>query len=76
VDEAVVHKLLDDKAIHGMLRVTIGDKPFTGEIDYHLDDVKHEHKDKPAEATKGDEKPEEKKDAEKPAETTKEPEPK
>jgi hypothetical protein len=45
VDEAAVHDLLDAKMIHGDLKVKIGDKEFSGHVDYHLDDVHHEHKD-------------------------------
>lgn len=49
IDDDIVHTLMDAGMIHGKLRVTIDDKPFSGNVDYHLDDVKHEHKDeKPA----------------------------
>ncbi len=58
IDDKVIHDLLDAKFVHGDLRITIGDKPYTGHLDMHLDEVKHEHKDeakpaadsKPAEA--------------------------
>ena len=68
VDNDVVHALLDAKAIHGSLRVTIGDKPFSGKVDYHLDDMHHDHKDdKPAD--KPADKPKEP-EAAKPADAT------
>ncbi len=64
IDDDVVHSILDAKAIHAKLQVTIGDKPFTGEVDYHLDGIHHEHKDeKPADAPKDGVKPEENKAA-------------
>ena len=58
IDDAIVHDLLEAKFLHGDLRVTIGDTPFSGRIDMHLDEVHHDHKeeakpatgDKPAEA--------------------------
>jgi hypothetical protein len=51
VDEAAVHSLLDAGMIHGNLNVKIGDKPYSGHIDYHLDGVHHDHKDeKPVDA--------------------------
>ncbi len=45
IDDKVIHDLLDAKFVHGDLRITIGDKPYTGHLDMHLDEVKHEHKD-------------------------------
>ena len=45
VDEKLVDAILDAKFLHGDLRIAIGDKPFSGHIDMHLDDVQHEHKD-------------------------------
>jgi len=49
IDDGVVHGLLDAGMIHGQLKLSIEDKPFSGHVDYHLDDVHHEHKDeKPA----------------------------
>ena len=45
VDEAAVHEFLDAKMIHAELAVTIGETPFSGHVDYHLDDIHHEHKD-------------------------------
>ncbi len=50
IDDAIVHDLLDAKFLHGDLRITIGDTPFSGHIDMHLDEVHHDHKDeaKPA----------------------------
>lgn len=56
IDEKLVHDILDAKFLHGDLKITIGDKPYSGHIDMHLDDVHHEHKD---EAKKEDGKPEE-----------------
>lgn len=58
IDDAIVHDLLEAKFLHGDLRITIGDTPFSGHIDLHLDEVHHDHKDevkpaagdKPAEA--------------------------
>ena len=49
VDEDVVHKLMDEGSIHGTLNVSFGDKPYSGEIDYHLEETEHVHKDMPAE---------------------------
>lgn len=60
IDDEVVHTLLDAKFLHAKLKVTIADKPFTGDVDYHLDDVHHDHKDEmPAdkEPKKEDDKP-------------------
>jgi len=51
VDDKIVHELMDAGFIHGVLRVTIGDKPYTGDVDYHLDGD-HDHKDE----AKGDHK--------------------
>jgi hypothetical protein len=49
VDDDVIHALLDAKAIHGTLNLKINDTPYSGKVDYHLDDVHHDHKDdKPA----------------------------
>ena len=45
VDEAAVHSLLDAGMLHGNLNVKIGDKPYSGHIDYHLDGIHHDHKD-------------------------------
>lgn len=45
IDDGVVHDLLDAKFLHGDLRITIGDTPFSGHIDMHLDEVDHDHKD-------------------------------
>jgi hypothetical protein len=51
VDEAAVHSFLDAGMIHGNLSVKIGDKPYSGHVDYHLDGIHHEHKDeKPVDA--------------------------
>lgn len=51
VDEAAVHSLLDAGMLHGNLNVKIGDKPYSGHIDYHLDGIHHEHKaEKPVDA--------------------------
>lgn len=78
-DDAVVHMLMDAKAIHGKLNVTIADKPYTGEIDYHLDDEAHDHKDEKGkpdhkeEAAKPDAAKQEAQ-PDKPAEEVKEPE--
>ncbi len=43
VDDALVHTLLDAGFLHGDLRITIGDKPYLGHIDYHLDGSDHDH---------------------------------
>ena len=80
IDDGVVHALMDAKAIHGKLQVSIGDKPFTGEIDYHIDGSAHDHKDDKGHADHKDEaaKPDAaKKDdhTEKPAEAAKDAEP-
>ena len=45
IDDDVVHALLDAKFIHGQLRITIVGKPYSGEVDYHLDGAPHDHKD-------------------------------
>jgi hypothetical protein len=53
VDNKLVHDLLDAGFLHGELRITIGDKPYLGHIDYHLDGSahdEHEHDDKKDEA--------------------------
>lgn len=47
IDEKLVHDILDAKFLHGKLDIKIGDKPYSGHIDMHLDDVHHEHKDEP-----------------------------
>lgn len=47
IDEKLVHDILDAKFLHGEVRITIGDKPYSGHIDMHLDGVHHEHKDEP-----------------------------
>ena len=69
IDEKLVHDILDAKFLHGEVRLTIGDKPYSGHIDMHLDDVHHEHKD---EVKKDDAKP----DAAKPDEAKKDEDPK
>ena len=68
IDEKLVHDILDAKFLHGDLRITIGDKPYSGHIDMHLDDVHHEHKD---EAKKDDAKPDEAKQHATPSEPEK-----
>ena len=51
VDHDLVHALMEAGFLHGDLRITIGDKPYIGHIDYHLDGSSHdehghdEHKD-------------------------------
>jgi hypothetical protein len=45
VDRDFVHKIMDEGVMHGDLRITIEDKPYRGEIDYHLDGSAHEHHD-------------------------------
>lgn len=57
VDDKIVHDLLDAGFVHGDLRITIGDKPYVGHIDYHLDGSDHDHDEKKDEKPK-DEKPE------------------
>ena len=42
VDHDLVHTLMDTGFLHGDLRITIGDKPYLGHIDYHLDGSSHE----------------------------------
>lgn len=42
VDHDLVHKVMDEGFMHGDLRITIGDKPYNGKIDYHLDGSSHE----------------------------------
>lgn len=78
VDHDVIHAILDSKAIHGKVRVMIDDKPFLGDVDYHLEDAHHDHKDEPEKGHKDEAKPEEKKDPaadkDKPVEAAKEPE--
>lgn len=75
IDDEVVHNILDAKFLHGDLKISIGDKPYSGHIDMHLDgDIHHEHKDEPK---KDEAKPEEKKSEEtKPDDTKKEDAPK
>lgn len=68
IDEKLVHDILDAKFLHGKVQLTIGDKPFSGKIDMHLDDVHHEHK---HEAKKDDAKPDEAKKDEAPPEAEK-----
>lgn len=47
VDDDVVHQLMDAGFVHGDLAITIGDKPYKGHIDYHLDgSVHHDHDEK------------------------------
>ena len=38
IDNEAVHAFMDAGMIHADLRVKIGDKPFTGHVDYHLDE--------------------------------------
>jgi hypothetical protein len=85
IDDGVVHTLMDAKAIHGKLQVSIGGKPFTGEIDYHIDGSAHDHKDEKGHADHKDTdhkdeaaKPDaaKKEDSDKPAEAAKDSEPK
>lgn len=81
IDNEAVHGFMDAGMIHADLRVKIGDKPFTGHVDYHLDEAHHDHKDEmPKDKDHKDEaKPEEKTEAapKEPApEGAKEPEPK
>ena len=45
VDDALVHTLMDAGFLHGELRITIGDKPYLGHIDYHLDGASHDEHD-------------------------------
>ncbi len=42
VDHDLVHTLMDAGFLHGDLRITIGDKPYIGHIDYHLDGSSHD----------------------------------
>ena len=42
VDHDLVHVLMDTGFLHGDLRITIGDKPYLGHVDYHLDGSSHE----------------------------------
>ena len=69
IDGDVVHAFLDAKAIHAKLRITIADKKFLGEVDYHLDGIHHDHKDEMKDEKHGEHapkdgvKPEENKDA-------------
>jgi len=52
-NEDVVHALLKEGMLHGKLRITIGDKPYIGDIDYHLDGSDHhDHDEKKADAVK------------------------
>jgi hypothetical protein len=44
-DGDVVHELMEAGFIHGKLQITIADKPYTGEIDYHLDGSSHDDHD-------------------------------
>ena len=46
VSKDVVHELMETGSVHGELRITIGDKSYTGPIDYHLDDHEHDEKKK------------------------------
>ncbi|WP_373653611.1 MULTISPECIES: hypothetical protein [unclassified Schlesneria] len=41
-DHDLVHALMDAGFLHGDLRITIGDKPYIGHIDYHLDGSSHD----------------------------------
>ena len=67
IDDKIVHDLFDAKFLHGDLHITIGDTPFSGHIDMHLDADSHDHKhddkpavgDKPAEADPKPEAPKE-----------------
>lgn len=52
-NEDVVHALLKEGMLHGKLRITIADKPYIGDIDYHLDGSDHhDHDEKKADAPK------------------------
>ena len=42
VDHDLVHALMDKGFMHGDLRISIGDKPYLGHIDYHMDGSSHE----------------------------------
>lgn len=42
-NDDLVHALVEAKFVHGDLRITIGDKPYVGHIDYHLDGSDHDH---------------------------------
>jgi len=51
VDEKVVHELAEAGFLHGTLVLTIGEKPYSAELDVHFDGSEHMHADevKPAE---------------------------
>ena len=42
VDHDLVHTLMEAGFLHGDLRISIGDKPYIGHIDYHLDGSAHD----------------------------------
>lgn len=43
-NDDLVHAWQEAGFVHGKLRVTIGDKPYVGDIDYHMDgDHDHDH---------------------------------
>lgn len=65
IDNEVVHGFMDAGMIHAQLSVKIGDTPYSGDVDYHLEDAHHDHKDEtPKDADHKDEaKPEDKADA-------------
>ena len=53
VNHDLIHALMDAGFVHGALRLTIEEKPYRGNIDYHLDGSSHEghdHDDKKPEA--------------------------
>ena len=45
VSDEVVHDLLDTGFLHGKLRITIGETPYIGDIDYHMGGSDHDHHD-------------------------------
>lgn len=50
VSDEVVHELLEAGFVHGELKITIGDKPYTGDIDYHMPGSEHKDHDHDAKA--------------------------
>lgn len=54
VDDALVHTLIEAGFVHGKLRITIADKQYLGDIDYHLEgSAHHDHDDDKKKSAEG-----------------------
>jgi hypothetical protein len=55
VDEKAVHDIAEAEFIHGELKITVGDKPFTANLDVHFHaDHDHDHGEKKADPPAAD----------------------